>query len=190
MIGGNFDIPIMYQDLAESSMMTPIMPFGTALNTSYLGGVQLPRQLDSDKLLLQRKDDENAKKTAKNVLTALGVIAGIVFFPSVIKGIKASGGLGKYLKSTWKSVRELFKSKPKSAQTKNTVKGFLNKSKIFVENTWQRITNGLKKFGKNSKKGMEKYSHKSKNFFSKTKDKFVSWFEKLKNIKIFKKVKV
>ena len=65
MIGNNFDTPVMYQDLAKSSMppfLTPMMPA-----TNYLGGVQMPRQLDHDKLeIINKKRKEDKRNCRKS----------------------------------------------------------------------------------------------------------------------------
>ena len=69
MIGGDFDTPIMYQDLANSSLGT--MPYTTGIppamygygmggmagGSSYLGGVQMRQQPDRDKIEIMHKKE-------------------------------------------------------------------------------------------------------------------------------------
>lgn len=122
MIGGDFDVPIMYQDLANSTMGPMSMPFGGMAgmygagmyNTSYLGGVKMRRQPDSDKVQIMNKKGNEDKNTFKKVLLALG---GIVLLGSIAplrKSIKKAGGIGKYMKNGWSSVKNWFTGKKKT----------------------------------------------------------------------------
>ena len=107
MIGSNFDTPIMYQDLANSTMGPLNMPFGIygaglySGYSSYLGNVQLPRQLDQDKFQTMKQKENDGKKTLKIAGTALAIIFALGGIGRIRKGIKASGGLTKYLGNKW-----------------------------------------------------------------------------------------
>ena len=116
MIGNDFDTPIMYQDLANYSMGPMSMPqtFGMmpGMNTSYLGGTQITPQLDHDKVEIMNRKNKEAKKTAKNVAIALGIIFLAGFIPYFRKKITSAGGFKKYLSNGWDSSKNLFKSTP------------------------------------------------------------------------------
>lgn len=122
MIGGDFDVPIMYQDLANSTMGPMSMPFGGMVgmpgagmyNTSYLGGVKMHRQPDHDKVQIMNKKEKEDKNTLKKALLVLG---GIVLLGSIAplrKSIKKAGGLGEYLKKGWNSVKNWVTGKKKT----------------------------------------------------------------------------
>lgn len=106
MIGGDFDVPIMYQDLANSTMGPMRMPmgamqgmYGTGMyNTSYLGGVRMPRQLDKDKVQIMNNKENQDKNTAKKVLIGLGAMIVLGSIPVLRKSIKKSGGIVNYVK--------------------------------------------------------------------------------------------
>ncbi len=107
MIGSNFDTPIMYQDLANSTMGPLNMPFGAygagmyGAYSSALGGVQLPRQLDHDKFQTMKQKENDGKKTLKIAGIALAVILALGGIGRIRKGIRTSGGLTKYLGNKW-----------------------------------------------------------------------------------------
>lgn len=189
MIGSNFDLPIMYQDLAESSMMMPMMPFGTALASPYLGGVQLQRQLDADKVYLQHRDDENTKKTARRALSVIGVIAGITFLPALFKSVKTSGGIVKYFKDGWNSLRTMCKSKP--VKPKGNGSRFFRKTKIFTKRFMRNAKHNVKNFGNKSKNLLGNFRNKFKSFCGKTKDKSKIFYGKVKekSVSLFDKFK-
>ena len=127
MIGNDYDIPVMYQDLGTYSMnpfcmppggMMPGMPmYGGIGSTSYLGGVTLAPQLEHDKVQLMNKKEQDGNKTLKNVAKALGVLLLIGYVPYFRKQITKAGGIGKYISKQWKaavsSVKKWFK--PSSA---------------------------------------------------------------------------
>lgn len=132
MIGNDFDIPVMYQDLANYSMGPMSMPGGMMPgimpNTSYLGGTQMPRQLDHDKVEIMNRKDREAKSTAKKVAIALGVILLAGFIPYFRKNITKAGGIKNYLSNSWNSFKNLFKSNPAPA----------------TPSRWQRFKNWFK----------------------------------------------
>lgn len=156
MIGSNFDTPIMYQDLANYTMspMNPtMMPFGGMTGSSYLGGVQMQRQLDHDKVQLKNKKKEEAKNTFKNAMIAAGLILGLGFIPTLRKSVKNAGGIGKFFKNQWNNLV-------------NWVKGSGTPKQSF----WQRIKNKFKKKPNNNQNNnQQKVSlwQKFKNFFKK-----------------------
>lgn len=117
MIGGDFDTPVMYQDLANYSMppMQMGMPFGGMVggNTSYLGGVQLKRQLDHDKVQLINKKNEEAKSTLKKALIGIGVCLAIGFIPVICKNVKNAGGVWQYIKGLFTKTPPAPPSTPK-----------------------------------------------------------------------------
>lgn len=106
MIGGDFDVPIMYQDLANSTMGPMRMPMGAMqgmygagmYNPSYLGGVRMPRQLDKDKVQIMNNKENQDKNTAKKVLIGLGAMIVLGSIPVLRKSIKKSGGIVNYVK--------------------------------------------------------------------------------------------
>jgi len=128
MIGGDFDTPVMYQDLGKYTMppMYGGMYAGGMLGaTSYLGGVQMRPQLDNDKVQIINKKNEEGKSTLKKALLGIGAIIALGFIPVVRKGIKNSGGVWKYIKSLftktppapkkptlWQRFKNIFKKKP------------------------------------------------------------------------------
>jgi hypothetical protein len=137
MIGGDYDTPIMYQDLANSTMN----PFNIGMGgmygggigtSSYLGGVQMRPQLDHDKVQLMHKKDQEGKRTLKKALLAIGGIIAIGFIPVISKGIKKSGGIGGYMKKLWNG---LTGKTPAPAPTPAPAKPSL----------WQRFKNVFKK---------------------------------------------
>ncbi len=99
MIGGDFDTPIMHQDLANYTM-SPMNFAGMPMmgNTSYLGGVQMRRQPEQDELRLMNKKKNEAKNTFKKALLAIGGIFLLGFIPRISKGIKKNGCFG-YIKN-------------------------------------------------------------------------------------------
>ena len=110
MIGGDFDVPIMYQDLANSTMGPMSIPLGTMSgmygagmyghmgNTNYLGGVQMRRQPDKDKVQIMNQKENQDKNTAKKVLIGLGAMIVLGSIPVLRKSIKKSGGIVNYVK--------------------------------------------------------------------------------------------
>lgn len=116
MIGGDFDVPIMYQDLANSTMSSMNIPFGMMpgmygvgmygggmVNTSYLGGVQMRQQPDRDKVEILNKKENSDKNTFKKAMMVLG---GLILLGSIAplrKSIKKAGGIGSYLKNMFTS---------------------------------------------------------------------------------------
>ena len=121
MIGGDFDVPIMYQDLGNSTMSPMNIPFGMMpgmygvgmygvgmygggmANTSYLGGVQMRQQPDRDKVEILNKKENSDKNTFKKARMVLG---GLILLGSIAplrKSIKKAGGIGSYLKNMFTS---------------------------------------------------------------------------------------
>ncbi len=137
MLGGDFNTPIVHQDLANSTMGPMYMPFGGVVggyNTSYLGGVQMQRQLDHDKISLMKQKENQDKSTMKKALVALAVIIGLGSIAPLRKSIKKAGGIGKYLNNQWKAIVNAFKGN-KTATTNNGQK----------VNWWQKLKNVFKK---------------------------------------------
>ena len=74
MIGNDYDIPVMYQDLGKYSMNPFGMPMGGMMpgmygigSTSYLGGVTMAPQLEHDKVELINRKNKEGNKTFKTV---------------------------------------------------------------------------------------------------------------------------
>lgn len=123
MIGGDFDVPIMYQDLANSTMGPMSIPLGTMSgmcgagmygrmgNTNYLGGVQMRRQPDKDKVQIMNKKENQDKNTAKKVLIGLGAMVALGCIPILRKNIKKAGGLKKYFQNSWDSLKNFVTGK-------------------------------------------------------------------------------
>ena len=134
MIGDNFNVPIMYQDLANSTMgplnmslggMRGVgMPIGSS---SYLGGVRMQQQPDRDKLEIKHKKENEDKNTFKKAMGVLALAVGIACIPSLRKSIKKAGGISKYLKNKWDGIVDY-------------VNG--NNTKVSF---WQKIKNKFKK---------------------------------------------
>lgn len=141
MIGGDFDTPVMYQDLANYTMGPMNIPFGVMSgnmyaggmigNTSYLGGVKMKPQLANDELQLINKKNEAGKSTFKKVMLGIGACLLLGFIPVISKGIKNSGGVWNYIKglftktppapkkpSLWQKFKNLFNS---GQQTANNI---------------------------------------------------------------------
>ena len=136
MIGGNFDTPIMYQDLANSTMGPLNMPFGMYGGlyggySSYLGAVQLPTQLDQDKFQTMKQKENDGKKTLKIAGTALAIILALGGIGRIRKGIKASGGVSKYLGNKWNDLVNWIKGnkKPKVSLAQKIKNLFKKKTK-------------------------------------------------------------
>lgn len=111
MLGCNIsDTPILYQDLADSTMapfnfansgMMNAM-YGTMGGTSFLGGVQMRRQPDSDKVEIMNKKQQETKNTAKKLAIGLGGLFALFFVPQLYKSIKKAGGIINYTKKLFK----------------------------------------------------------------------------------------
>ena len=107
MLGCNIsDTPIPYQDLADSTMapfnfanlgMMNAM-YGTMGGTSFLGGAQMRRQPDSDKVEIMNKKKQETRNTAKKIAIGLGTIFALCFIPSLWKSVKKAGGIISYTK--------------------------------------------------------------------------------------------
>ncbi len=141
MIGNDYDIPVMYQDLGTYSMnpfgvpngggmMMPGM-YGAGIGTSYLGGVTMAPQLEHDKVELMNRKDKEGNKTLKNIAKALGVLLLIGYVPYFRKQITKAGGIGKYLSNGWKaftnSVKNTFSPQPKLSRWQR-FKNWFNKT--------------------------------------------------------------
>ena len=155
MVGDNFNVPIMYQDLANSTMGPLNMPFGgiygtgmpvSGYNTSYLGGVQMQQQPDRDKLVIKNKKENEDKNTLKKALGVLALVVGLGCIPILRKGIKKAGGVIPYLKKLWKGNNTSVMTKIKnwfSATGKSIKKGAYN---VTVRPA-KAIGRGFKKLG-------------------------------------------
>lgn len=118
MIGGDFNTPIMYQDLANSTMGP--MPYTTGVPMMYgygmgcnLGGVKMRRQLDKDKIEIMHKKEQQDKSTLKKALWIIGGAIALCSIPILRKNIKKAGGLKKYAQNCWTSLKNFVKGKPK-----------------------------------------------------------------------------
>lgn len=136
MIGDNYNVPIMYQDLANSTMGPLNMPLGgicgigmppVGYNTSYLGGVQMQRQPDRDKLVIKDKKENEDKNTFKKALGVLAVVVGLACIPALRKSIKKAGGFNQYMKNKWEGIVDFFKG---------------NNNKV---SWWQKVKNKFKR---------------------------------------------
>ena len=119
MIGSNFDTPVMHQDLASSTMAPLNMPFGGLYgaglyNPMYLGNVQMARQLDHDKFQTMNKKENECKNTLKIAGLAIATILAVGSLGRIRKGIKASGGITKYLGNKWNNFVAWIKGTPKT----------------------------------------------------------------------------
>ncbi len=129
MIGDNFNIPIMYQDLANSTMgplnmslgglpgigMPGVgMPGGGYVgNSPYLGGVKMRQQPDMDKLIIKNKKENEDKNTFKKALGVIALVIGLASIPPLRKSIKNAGGLVSYMKGKWNGLVKFVKGKCK-----------------------------------------------------------------------------
>lgn len=113
---GGFDTPIMYQDLANSSMGPMNMRgmlgnmYGAApmANTSYLGGVKMKRQPDADSLNTLHKKENEDKNTLKKALLVLGGAVALGCTPIFRKMIKNAGGFKQYTKNIFAKLKASF----------------------------------------------------------------------------------
>ncbi len=103
MIGENFNTPLMYQDLANSTMGPMYMHgiYGGGMYSPLLGDVRLARQLDHDKFQVINKKEKEGTNTMKLAGAALAIILAIGGIGRVRKGIKAAGGFTKYIGNKW-----------------------------------------------------------------------------------------
>ncbi len=156
MAGIDFDTPVMYQDLANSTM-GPIMPFGgvpSSINTSYLGGVQMKQQLDSDKIEIINKKEKGDKHALKNVLIGLGVLLALGGIKPLSKSIKKAGGISNFFKNL--SSNPVNSQPVKSESSKLAAKGF-----------WAGFGDKLKKIGKSILNAPKNLWNKIKNIGNK-----------------------
>jgi hypothetical protein len=130
MIGNDFDTPIMYQDLGNYTMNPMTMPFGGMTSSSYLGGVQMPRRLDHDKLELINHKNKEGNSTFKKAMLGIGACLLLGYIPVLRKGITKAGGIGNYLKN-------LFKSTPKPTPTPKT--SLWAKTKTWFQNAFTKM---------------------------------------------------
>ena len=134
MIGSNFDTPIMYQDLATSTMppMTSFGMYGGMYGgVPHLYGIKLPPNLNKDKVELMHKKDEECKSSVKKALIAIAICFGVGFIPTLRKSIKNAGGIGKFIKNQWNNLV-------------NWVKG-TNTQQTQKQGWWQKLKNKFKK---------------------------------------------
>lgn len=166
MINNDFDTPIMYQDLANYSMGPITTPFGAVTNPynkSLLGGTTMQRQLDEDKVEINKQKENQDKNTFKKVALGLGLILAAGFIPAIRKGIK-NGNL-------WKSIKDAFKSTPKSQQP------LMPK----VKNWFGKQLTGVKNFFSNTKIKYQNNMPKAKIWFSNKWDSFKNLFKRKNN---------
>lgn len=83
MLENRFDIPIIHQDLMNSTMPM-MMPFGQ----SYLGGTRMRQQPDADKFITKNQKENEDKSTFKKVMIGLGVIGSCFVLAKCRKMIK------------------------------------------------------------------------------------------------------
>ena len=81
MIGDDFNTPIMYQDLANSTMGPMPYTVGVPMTNGYitggygrslLGGAKMRRQLDNDKIEIMNQKEKQDKSTLKIALWVIG----------------------------------------------------------------------------------------------------------------------
>ena len=121
MVGGDFDIPVMYQDMANYTMnpMMPMMPIGGIAssgiygngNTSYLGGINIKPQLDNDKIEIMNKKEAESKDTAKKVAIGLGILLLIGFIPGLFGKKSGFAKLGEKFSTKYPKATQFFKEK-------------------------------------------------------------------------------
>lgn len=161
MIGSNLDIPIVYQDLATSSMGPMNIGF---MGDSHLGGVKMKGQLDADKLEINHKKEEQDKKTLKIALIALGTIVGLSFMPSLFKKCKQLFGITpKPSKSnfSWASIKKgLYNITVKPAKAVGgKIKNFFTKTN-FKDGLYNVTIKPLKAVGNGIKNFFGKFKKK------------------------------
>ena len=119
MIGGDFNTPIMYQDLANSTIgampYTAGMPmmYGYGASGTYLGGATMRQQPDRDKIEIMRQKENQDKSTLKKALWIIGGAIALGSIPVLRNSIKKAGGLKKYAQNCWTSLKNFVKGKPK-----------------------------------------------------------------------------
>ncbi len=135
MIGGDFDTPIMYQDLANSTMGPMYIPFGTmagmsgygtgiaGINSNYLGGARMRRQLDRDKIEVSNRKGNQDSHTLRNALIVIGACIALGSIAPIRKSIKKAGGISKYIKSFFSKKA---KPTPKNSGVGTSIKNGVN----------------------------------------------------------------
>ena len=126
MVGGNFDIPVMYQDLASYTINPVPVPFGAMTPYGYgnTGNVNIKPQLDNDKVELMNKKSDEGLSTAKKVGIGLAVVFAMGFIPQLF---------GK--KSLQSRIIDLYKKHSPAVKT-------------FAQNTWTKIKGQQNKWGR------------------------------------------
>lgn len=94
MLGSDFYTPIVYQDLANSSMPPMNLSFGQ-MTGSYLGNVKMRSQLDADKVDIMNRKESQDKSTFKKAMLALAAIGVIAILPSTFKKLGRFLGFSK-----------------------------------------------------------------------------------------------
>ena len=116
MIGENFDTPIMYRDLASSTVGPMSFPLGgmyaPGIYPGYaagIGRVRLASQPDKDKFETMNKKDNEGYKTMKYAAIALATIFALGRIGPIRKNIKKAGGISKYLSNKWDNFVDFIK---------------------------------------------------------------------------------
>lgn len=121
MIGDDFNTPIMYQDLANSTMGPMPYTVGVPMTNGYitggygrslLGGTKMRRQLDNDKIEIMNQKEKQDKSTFKIALWVIGGALALGSIPVLRNSIKKAGGFKKYAKNCWTSLKNFVKGTP------------------------------------------------------------------------------
>ncbi len=136
MLGNDFDIPIMHQDLANYTMGPMAMPIGlnNPYGTNMLGGVRMASPLAHDSVNIHKQKDKESLTSFKKALIAIGAILTIGMLPAAKKNIKKAGGLWQFIKNSFK------KKPPKPVKTP-----IMQKIKSWCSNKWSKLKNIFKR---------------------------------------------
>ena len=128
LINDDFNTPVIYQDLANSTMRPMNYNLGGMYRTgpSLLNGVQMQSQLSEDKVEINKAQKAKGDgQLLKNVGLFLLGAAAIGFIPSMRKNIKNAGGIGKFVNKQFNKIsnwgKNLFNGKEIN-ETAKTVK--------------------------------------------------------------------
>lgn len=101
---GDYDVPVMYQDLGNYPMnpfICGMMPLGCGMYPSYLGDIRLRPLPERDMVQLMHKKNHNGNENAKLLGKIIGAAFLVGFIPYFAKNIKKAGGIGKYVSNNW-----------------------------------------------------------------------------------------
>ena len=109
---GDYDVPVMYQDLGNYTMnpfIGGLMPMGCGMYPSYLGDVRIRPLPERDMVELMNKKNDNGKENAKLLGKIIGAALLVGFIPYIGKNIKNAGGISKFISNGWTKLVDAIK---------------------------------------------------------------------------------